>query len=145
MGAQRMGALANAITSASTASSFILGMLIARWTREELKPGKPYFTLAQHALPAIILCLVMWNLNKAAAVCSALALFTTLLLTKYSHPTITGFPLGIAMLAKNTIPAIFCYGLVSGTMAVIRKRPAQAILEAVLFGSIALLATSLRV
>jgi len=124
------------------ALSFIFGLLIARWAKEELKPGKPYFLIAQHILLAVVLGVIVWNLHKIAAVCSAIILFVILYAYKFKHPAVVGFPLGAALLSRNAIPAIFIYGLVSGTVFKIRKKPQQAILEAILFAVIGFLATA---
>ena len=135
-----MGTLTGILTPAIIASSFIFGLLVARWAKEELKPGKPYFLIAQHIILAVVLGVIVWHLHRIAAVCSAIILFVILYAYKFKHPAITGFPLGAALLSRNAIPAIFIYGLVSGTVFMIRKKPRQAILEAILFTVIGFLA-----
>lgn len=106
----------------------LAGQIIALLAKTEIKPGKKYFKILQHALLALILGALFWNV-KTIAIISAIILFVVLKITKFKHP--------IGLTALLAIPAIinpltqipiFLYYIPTGTLNTKSKTIAAGII-----------------
>jgi len=91
----------------------LAGVIVARLAKYELKQGKPYFILLQHALLAGIAGALLWQFRTAAIVI-AVGLFLILWKKKFTHPLELTPCLAVpAMIVQ--VP-IFLYLIPTGTL-----------------------------
>ena len=94
----------------------LAGALVARLAKNELKQGKYYFILLQHALLASIAGVLLWQ-SKIAALAIGLLLFIIFWKTKFANPLeLTPLLAVPAALAQSTHSPIFLYFIPTGTL-----------------------------
>ncbi|MBW2969584.1 hypothetical protein KY319_00470 [Candidatus Woesearchaeota archaeon] len=107
-----MGTLATIMPVLGLMAGQILGWL----AKTEIKPGKKYFRILQHALLAIIIGALFWNV-KTIAIISAIVLFIVLKITEFKHPIGLTALLAIPVIINpiTQIP-VFLYYIPTGTL-----------------------------
>ena len=119
-----MGALAATIPIVGLVAGGITGWL----AHNEIKPGQKYFLLLQHALLAVILSVLLWNV-KTIAIIAGIILFIILYATNFKHPVGLMSLLAIpAVLVPATQIPIFLYYVPTGTRNTISKNIAAIII-----------------
>ncbi len=129
-----MGTMSASLSAAVVALAPVIGLILARFTKEELAPGKKYFVFAQHAffvLAAFISVLAhKWTI--AYAVAGLVAIFAYLLIKQLRTPWLAAGLLGIAFALTAEQPLFFLfstlaflYGLPAGTLLATQKKGLQ--------------------
>ncbi len=107
-----MGALA----ALAPLLGILAGIIVTQLAKSELKDGKKYFIILQHALLAIIFATLIWKWQMTATIAGVL-IFGFLWKTKFQHyielMPILAVP---AILAPNTQIPIFLYFIPTGTL-----------------------------
>ena len=95
----------------------LAGIISAKLAKSELKPGKYYFQLMQHAMIGAIAGSLLWQFGKITAIAIGLLVFLVLWKTKFTHPVelipILAVPATLSNIAQ--IP-IFLYLIPTGTL-----------------------------
>src|SRR5574341_1741369 len=111
MGAQRMGTMSALLSALIVALAPIVGLILARFTKEELAPGKKYFVFAQHTLfiAAAFVSVLAHKLLIPYVIAGLVILFAYLLVKQLRTPWIAAAFLGIAFALTAEQPLFFLF------------------------------------
>jgi len=111
-----MGTLA-VIAPLAPILGLLAGIISAFLAKSELKPGKYYFQLMQHAMIGVIAGSLAWQFGQITAIPIGMLVFLVLWKTKFTHPVelipILAVPATLSSIAQ--IP-IFLYLIPTGTL-----------------------------
>lgn len=126
-----MGTISALLSAAVVALAPVIGFILARFTKEELAPGKKYFVFAQHAffILAAFVSVLAHKWTIAYVIAGLVAIFAYLIVKQLRTPLIAEALLGIAFALTAEQPLFFLfgtlaflYGLPAGTLLAMQKK-----------------------
>jgi hypothetical protein len=126
-----MGTVSALLSAAVVALAPVIGFILARFTNEELAPGKKYFMFAQHAffVLAAFVSVLAHKWTVAYVIAGLVLIFAYLFFKQLRTPLLAAGLLGIAFALTAEQPLFFLfstlaflYGMPAGTLLATQKK-----------------------